>query len=254
MKKINFSLDGKIALVTGASRGIGEAIAGTLADYGAHVILTSRKIEGLQKAADKIKAAGGKATPIACHVGKLDQIDALFKTIKDTFGKLHILVNNAATNPYFGDLLGADEGAWDKTLDVNLKGPFFICQRAARLMIESGGGSIVNVASVNGFRAEPFQGIYSISKAGMIMMTNTFARELADKNIRVNTLAPGLTETKFADALFSNKDIYQYAINKIPMKRHAQPEEMTGAVLYLVSEAAPFTTGACIICDGGMIL
>ena len=254
MKKINFSLDGKIALVTGASRGIGEAIAGTLADYGAHVILTSRKIEGLQKAADKIKAAGGKATPIACHVGKLDQIDALFKTIKDTFGKLHILVNNAATNPYFGDLLGADEGAWDKTLDVNLKGPFFICQRAARLMIESGGGSIVNVASVNGFRAEPFQGIYSISKAGMIMMTNTFARELADKNIRVNTLAPGLTETKFADALFSNKDIYQYAINKIPMKRHAQPEEMAGAVLYLVSDAAPFTTGACIICDGGMIL
>lgn len=254
MKKVNFSLDGKIALVTGASRGIGEAIAGTLADYGAHVILTSRKIEGLQKAADKIKAAGGKATPIACHVGKLDQIDALFKTIKDTFGKLHILVNNAATNPYFGDLLGADEGAWDKTLDVNLKGPFFICQRAARLMIESGGGSIVNVASVNGFRAEPFQGIYSISKAGMIMMTNTFARELADKNIRVNTLAPGLTETKFADALFSNKDIYQYAINKIPMKRHAQPEEMAGAVLYLVSDAAPFTTGACIICDGGMIL
>ena len=254
MKKVNFSLEGKIALVTGASRGIGEAIAGTLADYGAHVILTSRKIEGLQKTADKINAAGGKATPIACHVGKLDQIDALFKTIKDTFGKLHILVNNAATNPYFGDLLGADEGAWDKTLDVNLKGPFFICQRAARLMIESGGGSIVNVSSINGFRAEPFQGIYSISKAAMIMMTNTFARELADKNIRVNTLAPGLTETKFADALFSNKDIYQYAINKIPMKRHAQPEEMAGAVLYLVSDAAPFTTGACIVCDGGMII
>lgn len=254
MKKVNFSLDGKIALITGASRGIGEAIATTLADYGAHVILTSRKIEGLQKAADKINAAGGKATPIACHVGKLDQIDALFKTIKDTFGKLHILVNNAATNPYFGDLLGADEGAWDKTLDVNLKGPFFICQRAARLMVESGGGSIVNVASINGFRAEPFQGIYSISKAAMIMMTNTFARELADKNIRVNTLAPGLTETKFADALFSNKDIYQYAINKIPMKRHAQPEEMAGAVLYLVSDAAPFTTGACIVCDGGMII
>ncbi|MEA3224141.1 MAG: SDR family NAD(P)-dependent oxidoreductase, partial [Thermodesulfobacteriota bacterium] len=140
MAMVDFSLEGKLALVTGASRGIGEAIATTLAEYGAHVILVSRKIEGLNKVAEKIKANNGKAIPVACHTGKLEQINALFEEIKDRFGRLDILINNAATNPYFGDMIGADEGIWDKTLDVNLKGPFFIIQHAAKIMIEGGGG------------------------------------------------------------------------------------------------------------------
>jgi NAD(P)-dependent dehydrogenase (short-subunit alcohol dehydrogenase family) len=254
MKTVDFSLEGKIALVTGASRGIGEAIATTLAEYGAHVILASRKLEALENVAEKIGEAGGKATPIACHMGKMEQIENLFKEIKEKFDGLDILVNNAATNPYFGDMLNADEGIWDKTNEVNMKGPFFMIQNAAKLMIAGGGGAIVNVASVNGISPAPFQGIYSITKAGLISMTKAFALELANSNIRVNALLPGLTETKFADALFSNKDIYDYAVSKIPMGRHAKPIEMAGAVLYLVSDASSFTTGTCTICDGGMLI
>jgi len=250
---VDFSLKGKMALITGASRGIGEAIAYALAQYGAQCILVSRKIEGLNAVADKIRVEGGKAEAIACHVGDLKQIEALFKEVQERFGRLDILINNAATNPYFGDMLGADEGVWDKTNDVNLKGPFFMIQHAARLMMESGGGSIVNVSSMNGVRPAPLQGIYSITKAGLISMTKAFAKELAAKNIRVNAVLPGLTETKFSKAIIENELVYDYAIRMIPMGRHAQPSEIAGAVLYLVSDAASYTTGTCIAVDGGAL-
>jgi len=250
---INFSQKGKIALITGASRGIGEAIAVALADYGAHCILVSRKIDSLQDIVGKIKENGGKAEAIACHVGYLEQIETLFKEVRGRFGKIDILVNNAATNPYFGDMIDADERVWDKTNNVNLKGPFFMIQHAARLMMESGGGSIVNVASVGGLSPQIMQGIYAITKAGLISMTKAFAKELANKNIRVNALLPGLTETKFSSVLINTKEIYDYAVKQIPLGRHAQPSEMVGAVLYLVSDAASFTTGTCIVCDGGML-
>ena len=250
---LDFSLKDKVALITGASRGIGEAIAYVLAQYGAQCILVSRKIEGLHTVAEKIRAEGGKAEAIACHVGDLKQIEALFKEVQERFGRLDILINNAATNPYFGDMLGADEGVWDKTNDVNLKGPFFMIQHAARLMMESGGGSIVNVSSMNGVRPAPLQGIYSITKAGLISMTKAFAKELAAKNIRVNAVLPGLTETKFSKAIIENELVYDYAIRMIPMGRHAQPSEIAGAVLYLVSDAASYTTGTCIAVDGGAL-
>ena len=249
---VAFNLDGKIALITGASRGIGEAIALTLAEYGALCILVSRKIEGLQAVQAKIEAKGGKAEAMACNMGELDQIQALFAEIKSRFGRLDILINNAATNPYFGPMLGAPESAWDKTLAVNLKGPFFMIQQAAQLM--TAGGAIVNVASINAVRPSPLQGIYSITKAGVVAMTKAYAKELAPQNIRVNALLPGLTETKFSAALIENKDIYEHALNQIPLRRHAQPAEMAGAVLYLVSEAASFTTGTTIVCDGGMLV
>jgi NAD(P)-dependent dehydrogenase (short-subunit alcohol dehydrogenase family) len=252
MEKVDFSLKGKIALVTGSSRGIGEAIAITLSDYGAHCLLVSRKAEGLKKVAEKIASRGGKADVLPCHVGDLQQIDGLFQQIKERYGKLHILINNAVTNPYFGEMLDADEGAWNKTFDVNLKGPFFMIQHAAKLMMESGGGAIVNTSSINGIKPAPFQGIYSITKAGIICMTKAFAKELATKNIRVNALLPGLVETNFAKALFQ-KEIYDYIIKMIPMARHAQPREMAGAVLYLVSDAAPYTTGAILVVDGGAL-
>lgn len=250
---VDFKLDGKIALITGASRGIGAAIAETLAAYGAHCILVSRKIEGLRQVEEKITRQGGKAESVACHMGQLSQIDALFNEVRQRHGKLNILVNNAATNPYFGEMMGVDEGAYDKTFDVNLKGPFFMIQKATQLMANSGGGAIVNVASVNGVRPAPFQGVYSMSKAAMISMTKAFAKELGPRNIRVNALLPGLTETKFAGALFTDDQIYQMAIQTIPLGRHAKPTEMAGAVLYLVSDAASFTTGACIVCDGGSL-
>ena len=248
-----FSLEGKIALVTGASRGIGEAIALCFAENGAECILASRKAEALEGVVKKIEAAGGKAIACAANMGDLTQIADLFAFIKDKYGKLNILVNNAATNPYFGAMTGAPEWAWDKTLAVNLKGPFFATQQAAKLMDVAGGGAIVNVASVNAVKPAPTQGIYSITKAGLIAMTKAYAKELASQNIRVNALLPGLTKTDFSKALFEMEEIHQYVIQEIPLKRHAEPHEMAGAVLYLVSDAASFTTGICIACDGGYL-
>jgi NAD(P)-dependent dehydrogenase (short-subunit alcohol dehydrogenase family) len=246
-------LKDRTALITGASRGIGEAIAMTLSEYGARCILVSRKIQGLEQVKEKIEQKGGRAEVIACHTGDLTQISHLFAEVEKNTGRLDILVNNAATSPYFGEMVKADEKAWDKTNDVNLKGPFFMIQHAARLMEKTGGGAIVNVASINGVRPIPVQGIYSITKAGLISMTKAFAKELAIKNIRVNALLPGLTETHFSEALIKNEQIYKFAVQQIPMGRHAQPGEMAGAVLYLVSDAASFTTGMCLVCDGGML-
>jgi NAD(P)-dependent dehydrogenase (short-subunit alcohol dehydrogenase family) len=248
---VNFRLDGKIALITGASRGIGESIAQTLAHYGAHTILVSRKIDALEDVAKKIRESGGRADALACHMGEVTQIEGLFKQVREKFGRLDILVNNAATNPYFGDMLNADEGIWDKTFDVNLKGPFFMIKFGAALMAESGGGSILNVSSVNGIRPAMMQGIYSVTKAGLISMTRAFAKELAGRKIRVNALLPGLTDTKFSKALMDNKGIYDYVVNQVPLGRHAEPDEMAGAALYLVSEASSYTTGSIIVVDGG---
>jgi len=248
-----FSLEGKIALITGASRGIGEAIALCFAERGAECILASRKAEALEGVVKKIEAAEGKAVARAANMGDLTQIADLFAFIKDTYGKLDILVNNAATNPFFGNMAEAPEWAWDKTLAVNLKGPFFATQEAARLMEAAGGGAIVNVASINGVRPAPLQGIYSITKAGLISMTKGFARELAAKKIRVNALLPGLTKTDFSKALFEMDEIRKHVIAEIPLQRHAEPHEMAGAVLYLVSDAASFTTGICLTCDGGYL-
>ena len=250
---VDFSLNDKIALITGASRGIGEAIAMALSEYGARCILVSRKIQGLEQVKENIEQNGGQADVFACNTGSLTQINELFAEIDNRYGRLDILVNNAATNPYFGDMVKAEERAWDKTNDVNLKGPFFMTQHAARLMENAGGGAIVNVASINAVQPVPLQGIYSITKAGLIAMTKAFAKELAPKGIRVNALLPGLTETHFSEALIKNEQIYNFAVQQIPMGRHAQPAEMAGAVLYLVSDAASFTTGICLVCDGGML-
>jgi NAD(P)-dependent dehydrogenase (short-subunit alcohol dehydrogenase family) len=253
MSKLELNFQGKTALVTGASRGIGEAIARALAANGAEVILTSRKLEDLKHIADDITKEGGKATALSCHVGEMEQINLLFEAIRKKFTKLDILINNAATNPFFGDVLSADERAWDKTFAVNLKGLFFLSQHAAKMMKTTGGGAIVNVASVNAIRPAPFQGIYSITKAGIIALTLSFAKELAPFNIRVNALLPGLTDTKFASALTQSPEIMKMVLPTIPMGRIAKPEEMAGAVLYLVSDAASYTTGACLNVDGGML-
>ncbi|SHK14747.1 NAD(P)-dependent dehydrogenase, short-chain alcohol dehydrogenase family [Desulfatibacillum alkenivorans DSM 16219] len=250
---VNFSLEGKIALITGASRGIGEAIAHTLAENGAHCILVSRKAEALEQVARDIRDKGGQADVIPCHMGYVDKIEGLFQEVDKRFGKLDILVNNAAANPYYGPMEQANEGVWDKTLDVNLKGPFFMCQYAAPLMRKGGGGAIVNTSSVNGINPAKFRGIYSITKAALIMLTRAYAMELGPDNIRVNALLPGLTRTKFAQALFDDDDVKESVTKTLPMRRHAEPIEMAGAVLYLVSEAGSYTTGATLTVDGGSL-
>ncbi len=249
---LSFDLKGKIALVTGASRGIGRSIAETFAEYGAEVILVSRKIETLTEVAETITAKGGKAHPVACHMGDINAIKALYEFIEKTYGRLDILVNNAATNPYFGEMAGVDQSVWDKTFDVNLKGPFFMIQNAIPLM-KTAGGAIVNVSSVNGIRPAAFQGIYSVTKGALITMTQAYAKELAPHKIRVNALLPGFTDTKFSSALMQQDEIYKHVVAQIPLGRHAEPEEMVGAVLYLVSEASSYTTGTCITCDGGLL-
>ena len=249
-----FSLKDKVALVTGASRGIGESIAKLLAGAGAHVIVSSRKIEGCQVVADDIIKAGGSAEAIACHIGEMDQIESCFKQIEDKHGKLDILVNNAAANPYFGHILDTDLSAFQKTTDVNIRGYFFMSVTAGKMMKKQGGGNIINVASVNGIIPGDFQGIYSITKSSVIAMTKAFAKECAPQGIRVNALLPGLTDTKFASALTTNDAIMKQALMHIPMKRAAMPDEMAGTVLYLASEASSYTTGACINVDGGYLL
>lgn len=248
-----FDLTGKVALVTGASRGIGESIARLLARQGAKVIVSSRKLDGCEKVASSIRDDGGEAEAWACHVGDMDQIAETFAHVKKTYGKLDILVNNAAANPYFGHVLDTDLGAFNKTVDVNIRGYFFMSVEAGKMMREQGGGVILNTASVNGVVAGDMQGIYSITKAAVISMTKSFAKECGPLNIRVNALLPGLTDTKFASALTTNDAILKKALHQIPLGRVAEPDEMAGAVLYLVSDASSYTTGTTITVDGGML-
>lgn len=247
----DLSLKGRIALINGGSRGIGEAIAKGFAAQGATVILSSRKQEGVDAVAQAIQVSGGKAIGVACHAGKADQVDALFARIKSEFGRLDILVNNAATNPYFGPLVDATEEAFDKTFEVNCKGYFLMAQRAARMMVEQGGGSIINIASIEGLTPSPMMGVYSMTKAAVIMLTKVIAKELGCSNVRCNCICPGLTDTRFASVLINTPEIHDHYIQRAPMGRHAQPGEFVGAAIYLASDAASYTTGAVITCDGG---
>ncbi len=249
-----FDLSGKIALVTGASRGIGESIAKTLAAYGAHVIVSSRKQEACEAVVAAIRDAGGSAEALACHIGEMAQIEALFGAIDKRHGRLDILVNNAATNPYFGSIVDTDLSSFQKTVDVNIRGYFYSSVHGAKLMAKNGGGSIVNVASVNGIIPGDMQGIYSITKAAVISMTQAFAKECAKSGVRVNALLPGATDTKFASALVHNEEVLNRLMPHVPMRRVAQPDEMAGAVLYLASGAASYTTGTCINVDGGYLI
>jgi len=247
---LDFSLQGKVAVVTGGSRGIGQAIALGIARAGADVVVASRKLPDLEKVAEEIKGMGRKSLAVAAHVGRMEEIDNLVSKVKEEFGRIDILVNNAATNPAIDSALDVSERAWDSIMNLNLKGLFFLSQAVARAMKEQGGGRIVNIASVAGITPDILP-IYSISKAGVIMATKVMASEWAKYNIRVNTVAPGMTRTGFSEALWSNPDILQGAMLRTPMGRIAEPEEMVGAVIYLASDASSYVTGQVIAVDGG---
>ncbi|HET9235626.1 MAG TPA: SDR family oxidoreductase [Oligoflexus sp.] len=249
-----FDLSGKIALVTGSSRGIGASIARLLAAQGAQVIVSSRKQDACEAIVAQIRSEGGKAEAIACHIGEMESIAALFSQIRERHGRLDILVNNAAANPYFGPILDTTLEAYQKTVDVNIRGYFFASVEGGRLMKEKGGGTIVNVASINAENPGMYQGIYSVTKAAIVSMTKSFAKECAAFNIRVNALLPGATDTKFAATLVKNEKILNQLMPHVPMQRVAQPDEMAGAVLYLVSPAASYTTGSCLTVDGGFLI
>ncbi len=245
---VDFNFEGKVVLVNGGSRGIGLAIAKGFAEHGASVIVSSRKQEGVDAAAAEI---GGKSVAIACHVGKTDQVTALFERVEKDYGRLDVLVNNAATNPYFGPIIHAPESAYDKTFEVNCKGYLLMAQRAAQIMVKQNSGSIINVSSIEGLNPSPMMGVYSMTKAAVISMTKSFAKELGGSNVRCNCICPGLTDTKFAQVLIDTPEIHDRYVQAAPMGRHAQPAEMVGAALYLASDAASYTTGAVLPCDGG---
>ena len=246
------SLAGKVVVVTGASRGIGLAIAGACLDAGARVVLASRKQADLDDAAATL-AGRGETLALACHTGKAEDVDALFARAVERFGRLDGLVNNAATNPHFGPLVDTPDLAIDKTLEVNVKGYFYAARALVRhARARDGGAAIVNVASVAGLRAAPMQGIYGMTKAAVISMTQTLAFELGSAGVRVNAIAPGLVETRFAAAIVQNPMLREHVVKRTPLARHAQPAEIAGAAVYLLSDAASFTTGSVLVVDGGL--
>lgn len=245
-----FSLQGKVAVVTGASRGIGEAIARAFVAAGAQVMLAARKLEGLSRVAGEL---GPAARAMAAHTGKEADCVALVREAARAFGKVDVLVNNAGTNPHFGPMLEAPEAAWDKTFEVNLKGYFWTARELVRHLRErSAPGAIVNIASVNGLRGVPTQGVYAMTKAAVISMTRTLAIELGPAGIRVNAIAPGLVDTRLAGALVKDEAISAQWKGRTPLGRVAQPAEIAGAAVYLASDASSFTTGEVLVVDGGL--
>lgn len=249
-----FDLTNKVALVTGASRGIGKAIARTYADAGAKVVLSSRKQAMLDEVATSLRSAGHEALAIAAHTGDADAVQTVIDQAIAEFGGIDILVNNAATNPHFGPLLTSEESHWDKILDVNVKGYFRLVRACIPSMTARGGGKIINLASIAGQAPLPNMGIYSISKAAVLMLTEVLAVELADDNIQVNAIAPGFVKTAFSRAIWNDPKIHDTTIQRIPQRRIANVEELTGIALYLASQASSFTTGATFTVDGGQLL
>ena len=243
-------LNDKVIVVTGASRGIGEAIARAAIENGAKVVLASRKQADLDKVVSSLPT--DRALAVACHTGKPEDVDALFARALDKFGRVDGAVNNAATNPYFGPLVDTPDAAIDKTFEVNVRGYLYVARAFVKhARTRDGGGSIVNLASVAGLRAAPMQGIYGATKAAVISMTQTLAFELGGSKIRVNAIAPGLVETKFASAIVQNPMLRDHVVNRTPLARHAQPPEIAGAAIYLLSDASSFTTGTVLTVDGG---
>ena len=249
-----FDLTGRVAVVTGASRGIGEAIAKAYAQQGARVVVSSRKLEGCAAVAEAINAAGGEAVAVACHIGDMDALNALFAQVEQRFGRLDVLVNNAATNPYYGHILDTDLGAFQKTVDVNIRGYFFASVLAGRLMRKGGRGSIINVASVNAVRPGPMQGIYSITKGAVLNMTKSFARECGPDGIRCNAILPGLIRTKFAGALLADEKQLQHYVGDNPLRRVGEPQDLAGAAVFLASDASSYVTGDFLVVDGGFLI
>jgi NAD(P)-dependent dehydrogenase (short-subunit alcohol dehydrogenase family) len=246
-----FDLDGRVALVTGGSRGIGSAIATALAEQGAQVVISSRKQADLDEEAARINALyPGKAVAIAAHAGRPDDLERLVTTVMERFSRIDILVNNAATNPSFGPTIETELAAWDKTFEVNLRGVFILTRLVYKASMEARGGSVVNVASVGGIRPGHGLGVYNVTKAGVIMLTRQLALELGS-NVRVNAVAPGLVKTRFAEALWGNEEILDRVISANPMGRIGLPDEVAGAVVFLASDAASYINGEVIVIDGG---
>ena len=246
------SLEGKVALITGGSRGIGRSIALQFADAGADVVVSSRKLPDLEKVADEIRKMGRRSLAVSAHNAKMEDLKNLMSRVKEEFGRLDILVNNAVANPVMADVLHMEEAPFDLIMSANIKGYYFLSQAAAKMMVEQGtGGAIINIASVGGIFVTPGLGPYCISKAAIIMMTRCLAVELGSHKIRVNCIAPGIVQTRFSEALWSNEKLMVDYLKKMPLGKIGQPEEIARTALYLATEASGFMTGSTLIIDGG---
>jgi NAD(P)-dependent dehydrogenase (short-subunit alcohol dehydrogenase family) len=254
--KMDYSFDfkNKVAIITGSSKGIGKSIAMALASCGAAVVVSSRSQEAVDEVANEINESGGIAIGIACHVGKEEQLDQLVEKTKEHFGGIDILINNAATNPVFAQLLDSDPDVFDKIMNINVKACMLLANKCYESMVERGGGSVINIASVEGLKPSFGLSMYSMSKAALIMLTKTQAVEWSSKGIRANAICPGLIQTKFSEALWKNEQVLEKFVKHLPMKRMAQPEEMVGLALHLASDQSSYTTGGVYESDGGYML
>ena len=246
-----FQLDGKVALITGASKGIGEAMARGLAEFGARVVISSRKQEAVDAVADVFRSDGLEAAGIAANVGRVEEACALVDKTVEHYGGLDIVINNAAANPVFGPIQQTDERAFDKIIEVNLKGPFELCKKAYPFLKQRGGGSIINISSIGGLTPEPGIGIYSVSKAAIINLSKAMAQDWGADNIRVNTICPGLVKTKFSEVLWNNETNFERFIQNIPLKRAGCADDIAGLAVYLASDASAYCTGGVYMVDGG---
>jgi dehydrogenase/reductase SDR family member 4 len=252
MPTADFSLAGKVAIVTGGSRGIGRAIAVGLAEAGADVCIAARKPESLEEALGALKATGRRAIAVPTNVRELPALQNLVDETKRQLGRIDILVNNAGTNPVFGPVQNIDERAWDAIMNTNVKSVFFLSKMAREAMLEHGeGGSIINVSSIGGIEASDVIGGYSVSKAALIMLTQVCAKTWGKDGIRVNAIAPGLIKTDFSRALWENEGILNTSVQTAALGRIGLPEEMAGAAVYFASPASSFTTGQTLVLDGG---
>jgi dehydrogenase/reductase SDR family member 4 len=255
MRIADFGLEGKVAIVTGGSRGIGRSIALGLAEAGADVAIAARKPEALAEAAAAVRALGRRAFPVPTNVRRIEDLRHLVDTTRRELGRVDVLVNNAGTNPVFGPVQQMDERAWDMIMNTNVKSMFFLSVLAREAMLEHGeGGSIVNVSSIGGVVASDVIGGYSVSKAAVIMLTQVLAKQWGRDGIRVNCIAPGLIRTEFSRALWENEGIAKEAVETAALHRIGEPDEMAGAVVYFASRAASFTTGQTLVIDGGRVL
>ena len=252
--KQKFDLKGKVAIITGASKGIGESIARGLAEHGARVVISSRKQEAVDAVAAAFQKDRLEAIGIACHVGDESQLDYLVKTTIETYGGIDFLINNAATNPVYGPILQATGDLFDKVMNVNVKACMLLANKCHPSMQSRGGGSIVNIASVEGLKPSSGLGVYSVSKAAVIMLSQSQAREWGKDNIRVNAICPGLIQTKFSAALWQNEKILHQVEKHLPSGRMAQPDEIAGLAVFLCSEASSYCTGGVYTADGGHMI
>ncbi len=248
-----FDLSGKVAIITGSTRGIGEAMARGLAEFGAKVVITSRKPENVKETTEAFEKEGFEVLGIPCHIGKSEQQDMLIQQTIEKWGRIDILINNAATNLSFGPMEQTEESAYDKIMEINVKGPFELSKKAFPHLSKNG-GSIINVSSVEGLKPAYGMATYSMSKSAIAMLTQNQAKEWGRYGIRANTVCPGLVKTKLSTALWSNESMLEHYTENIPLQRMAQPDEMAGIAVFLASDASSYVTGGVFTADGGYMI